>query len=563
MRRTNGKALNRANRRQLNKENSTKAQRRERDAADDMVKDYKDTYMSKSNPYAWYANFPNYAKDVATLAFGVPVGTPIFVDGDDYVTNAGIMTLTFSPSVGLSTSLVSPINRQATRFQSYLRSVQRAAATYDAADTMIYMIGVDSLYMFWAYMRRAYGVAQLFTPTNRYYPKRLLHMMAIDDSIVANLADFRAYINRFALNIGRYTMPKNFDLLYRHIWMTSGLYLDSNTTRAQTYMFVPKYFFKYDNTYTSGGKLTATNLFSDNAITAGTGKLTLADLISFGDALLNNFENDDDTMNISGDLFRAFGQSGVFVAEETPDNYAVLPVYDQTVSSQIENSILMGNYYDESEPTDPTNARSIYQNVDLNNGAIIFNPVLGNAADVIIKDLGQGKYLYGRNYAGQADNTLLNAHWDSPTPEQVMEMTRLINKFQESGLFYEATQSIGHHCTELGSDIVHGMFIMTGARNSTTGVSVVWTRTNTVYESTDGVPYNKQAISIESLLMQFDWAPMLYMVVTDATGVDSSHDLQIVAADVDNMTAVTRGQLDNIHEAALLSLLDTPQVIVH
>lgn len=186
---------------------------RDAEIMDDARKDY----MSKSNPYTWYANFPNYAKDVATLAFGVPTGQPIYLTSGDYVANAGLMTLYFTPTPGISKNLSSPVNRQAVRIQTYLRSIMRAASDYDAADTMIYLLHNDALYTYWAFLRRAYGVAQLFTPTNKYYPRRLLQAMNIDPDIAHNLADFRAFINKFALNIGRFAMPKNFDLTQRHM----------------------------------------------------------------------------------------------------------------------------------------------------------------------------------------------------------------------------------------------------------------------------------------------------------------------------------------------------------
>lgn len=524
----------------------TKQIRREQE---DVNGDLKDLRLSKSNPYSWYAKFPNFAKDVATLPFGVPVGQPIYVNGNDYIANAGIMALHFVPSPGKSVDLTSPINRQATRFYSFLRSVQRAAANYDSADVMMYLMGIDSLYTYWAHLRRIYGVAQLFSPTNKYYPRRILQTLGVDpDDILSNLADFRAFINRFALNIGRFAMPKNFDITQRHMWMASGLYLDSNTTKAQTYVFVPSAFWQWDNTVSTGSQLVCTRY--DASYSGGTPSTpvqhSVADLIAFGQSLINNFDNDEDTMNISGDLLRAYGQENLLAVEETTDGYAILPVYDQTVLSQIENAVICGRItHSLDSSTLPLEPAVIAQNPAVNNGAIIFNPQSPGGTTQIGNT-------YWKNFALTNPQSLMNMHWDSPTPEQVMEASRLMAF--STGLIATATAT--HlNLTDFGTDIIEYVRVCITSLSNANAVQFILATTQTLYIGTDVTQTQLQNnIDLLAVWEQFDWSPMLYVY-------DVTNGLRLMGADIDNFTVVKHDQLYNIHEAALLSVLDVPEFV--
>lgn len=534
----NGKPITK----KLDRRNSSKSSRREAEAIDSELADYR----SKSNPYTWYANFPNYAKDVATLAFGVPVGAPVYLGpGTDYVANAGIMTLSFTPTPSISTSPSSPLNRQAVRIMSYLRSIQRTSSDYDAADLMIYLLAIDSLYTYWAFLRRVYGVAQLFTPTNVYYPRRLLQAMGIDPDIVSNLANLRAYVNRFALNIGRYTVPKDFDLIQRHMWMASGLYVDSTSTRAQTYMFMPALLWQYDNTVTTGSQLVGVKL---DTFTAATNSMKLQDLVDYGESLIAALNNDDDAFMISGDLFRAYGNN-VFSVEETPDNYAVKPVYDETVLSQIENATIVGIFC--SSTSLDYAAPVITQNPTINNGAIIFNPYVSGGA----RQTHTGTFVH--TYPLIIGNTPLNYHGDSPTPEAVMEMTRLTAQSSTDQIFTPSGQGI--QLRSSAADMINYVRITTTSPTNPAAIRNLYIASQSIYTDEEGTVISSFTPSELAILMQFDWCPMFYVCTVNAAL--QTLDLQWVAADIDNFTVASAEQMYNIQEAAALSLLDSPTPI--
>lgn len=524
------KKVQNMNSRRMNRRNSSKNERREKEAIDSLLEE------SKTNDYSWYAKFPQFTKDAGTLAFGIPLGQPISVGNSDLVTIPGIMKIMFCPGIGWSEDLTSPVNRMAIKFYTFLRDVQKSAAKYDSADIMMYLLAVDSLMMFHSMLRRAYGVAQLFTPVNKYYPKQLLQFMGFDASITENLAEFRAYINRLGLMLGSYCIPLNFDITVRHQWMCEGLYLDSNTTRAQTYVFVPEGFWKFNNTVATGSELDLVRWQS----AGGNNTLhTFAEIKEIGSELINAILGDQDTGNIAGDLYAAYGADKLFKVTEVPENYAILPSYNETVLSQIENLTICGEI---------TGNPIIAQEPGVNNGAITYKPYFdGGAMLVTTED-------YTPGMAGLSCKPI-NLHWDSPTAEQVIEATRLAACSTQQ---QKPSSADMFQYDLIGSDVVTRLWIGVFNPDNPQALSSIFLKSQIVNISSSIAANNLiQRIQFVALAESFDWAPDLWLATFDENGV---MNITQPCFDADNLTVASATQLSMMHEAALLSMLDVPQM---
>lgn len=514
--------------------NSTKGQRQAKEVEDTAFE------MSKSNPSLWYKRFPQFMKDAATLPFSQPLGQLV-----DYLNNTnnvnikgaivavpGVKVLTFAPSIGWSEDNTSPINRSATRFFTYLRNIQKAAARYDSQDVMMYMMALDGCYTFYHLMRRAYGAAKLWSPVNKYYPKAILVGSGFSTDLLDNLAEFRAYINKFALNLGQFTTPKDFELTSRHEWMCEGLYYDSNNTKAQTYMFAPQGFWIYDNTVATGSQLA----WEDWLGTAANPTLHDLDSIkAFGNKLIANLVGDEDTGFISGDIYAAYGPNGSKQLEETPENYGILPMYDMTVLSQIENATLLGGWGYQYTPV-------ISQDPSVNSGAIIFKPKFSSYYVAAASGFANLQY--------QLAN-VINLHIDSPTPDDVVEATRLMcGAPTAASLRAPAATSGALELHALPADLIFTMQTITiNPATDKLVKSVVYTNVVT----------KNSADIVEVTLQngQFDHAPMLRAFNPAENG---NYTFAGFFGDVDNITVLPDWQLTNMHEAAMLSLFDIPQM---
>ena len=477
-------------------------------------------FTSKSNPVSYYTKFNTFAKDAANLPFSLPVGAPVPLDctvnGKNFTTTLyvpGVMRLAYMPTIGVSNDFTSPINRSSIRFYTYMRSNQKASASYDHQDITMMMTAMDSCYMFHAMCRRLYGIVRDFTPVNLYYAKALCGACgAIYGDLIDNLQDFRAWINQFAYNLGQYAMPRGMTFFERHQWMAEGIYVDSHTEKAQTYIFVPDGFWRYDNTVTTGSQCVYEPFLERG--TSAPKQYTVKMLMEFGDKLLNAISNEADFAVISGDIYNFYG-GDVYQLPYVDENYQVLPAYDEVVLSQIENATIFG-----------VNGQglAITQNPAVNQGAIIFAPDM-------------------MEYSHHLP-TMLNMHKDHPTSDDVIEATRLVTVCSADG-----------KVVTCGTEIIVQANVFTV--NPATGnfrsnpITTNFTHINTSESST----YNDMiGRMLDILLMaQFQHAPQ-YMVTHESTkeGV-TTYTLDGTSWDVDNMQTVPTSYLQNINMACLLS----------
>lgn len=477
--------------------------------------------LSESNDPAWYTQYPSLADDAGKLGFGTAVAEEVELLDDGYAAPS-LCTFYFEPTIGISNGPDSPINRSAQGMYSYLRSKLRLANNYDKSDMMIMIVALDSLHMFHAFLRRAYGVASLYSPTNRAFPEGLLDAMGISKSILNNLAEFRTYINQFAVRMGRYALPGKIDLVTRHQWMCTGLYSDKPNTRSQTYLFVPAGYWKYDNTVTTGSRLIFKSWSS-------TGTATLSDIQTFGDDLLAAIFGDEDAGDISGDLYNAYGAEAMLQMPETEDGYRIIPVYDEMVLSQINNLRISGT---------PTNASNeITQDPSINNGAILFTPsILSNIPPSFNHRL------------------MVNSYKEKPTPDEVMEMTRFMTDYTlayDSGTYTATLKNAG---SELITSVVLTGKMKTMSASGTTRWATVNQRLVSNKVSMDMFTPLEQ-LQIYGLISAFDWHFPLFVGV-NATATEDSMNYPLW--DIDNFVSMSENMLQNLNYVALLSQFHAP-----
>lgn len=499
----------------LNRRNSSKNERRAEESVDAGVK------ISRGNPVQFYTKFDRFVTDAATIPFAQPVGAPnpmaVHINQTpttDTFYVPGVCALTFTPTIGVSRDFTSPINRSSIRFYTYMRSNQKASATYDHQDITMMEVALDSCYMFHALMTKLYGIINNFTPVNEYYSRATVLACGGDfDDIRANLENFRSYINAYAYSLGQYALPGGIEMFNRHRWMVEGMYTDSTSTHAQTYMFVPDGFWLYDNTVETGSQCT---------LLAYTGAHTFAQLKSIGDQLLNAVSGDEDFAIISGDIYNFYG-GNTYKLPYVAENYTVLPVYDQTVLSQIENASVI--------QLDSTSL-VISQNPTVNAGAIIFNPKPSAtpASGVVI------------------DQNFLNFHHDSPTPEEVIEGTRLTVVTQ-----YDAVNTV-NTITACGTEIVTSLKIYGRNANGNIGVVTTITENGKSVSASSSTAYMQTLLIAKEImhLAQFDWAPQYTLWAAKQSGGD--YQFMGSTWDIDNFTMIPDMYLNNIHLGCLLSL---------
>lgn len=487
--------------------------------------------VSPSNDPAFYSRYPELVSASANLFFSEALGTKIsnkesttYVGiADNTMAVPGIMAINYLPTIGASTDGSSPANSVSRAIYSFVRHANSGSKNYDAPDLMLYLMAMDSMYQYWSYAARMYGILRLYAPKNRYLAKYLVEAAGGNyEDLTANMAQFRYELNSAAVKLNSFAVPKDMAFFTRHVTMCSGIYSDAASAgpKSQLYLFKPYNVWKYSDTGSQyGGSLGAVNLT--------TSKMTVASFVTVFNDMYNAIMYDEDLNIMSGDILKAYGTSGIYMVPQLPENYTVIPAYDDVILSQIENCTLVGR---------PKLQNGVTQ--DPNTGVLVWDPAFSVAG--------------GR--LGLSQSRVLNMHVDNIAPIDVMEATRLMVPVEEEpGSTPQAPTTI--RALTFGSEIPCFAEIYT-LNYTSEGVSA----TETTVECS---VIKVGETATPALLSQFNRAPMFY--VTNAQANPGKEPNWIVGVqgwigNLDNYATIPNTTLEKLHTTAMLSLLDVPRV---
>lgn len=381
-------------------------------------------FRHNENDPQWYFKDSNILNDVASFSFSSPLGNRIPFDKiysmpADTASNKygvsnwmasipGVLALTIAPIPGISKDAQSPVNLAATNVYSFVRYKNSGAANYDAPDLMMYLLAMDSIYSCWNWMKRLYGMASIYSQTNKYAPRAWVRANGVDfEDLISNLAQFRAYLNIKAGEISAFCVPATMTYNIRHSWLFSNVYTDGDTSKAQQYIYVPAYFYKYDElTSQRGGQLVPMGIMWKEQLQVERTLLKVEDLMTLLNTLLEAVNYSEDIGIMSGDILKAYGPSGLFKLSTFEPDYAVEPTYSKEVLSQIENAVSPSIFRPENGYRCDLQLSDFTVTQDPDTNYIEFSPSCTPALN-------------------QIEAQFINFHWDNPTPEEVMVATRL------------------------------------------------------------------------------------------------------------------------------------------
>lgn len=387
-----------------------------------------------SNDVSWYIPSEQLLKDVASFSYAYPLGARLNVGayGADINNSSipGIMAIKTSITYGHATEMESPINVASRKMFTYIRHANSGRSNYDAPDLMIYIAAMDQAFAFLSWMRRLYGVMSTYNSQNRYYARAAVVANGADfDNLITNLANFRTYINTYALKIASMCIPSDLGFVNKHMWMFENIYVDKEIDKAQTYMFVPDHSeWRQFALFEDAGALK--NIFEFDGSEMGDPDdcylfklLTLADIHHIGKNIIEPILDEQDFQIMSGDILKAYGADKVYKAYGITETYSVVPVYDSSVLDQIQNATLIGK-----PQWDKGLNGFVYPLVQ---SPSTTSPFLPNG-NVYSAPKFKHPYGFGASLADAGANIwlcdrIVTFENNSPTPQQMMEATRLCN----------------------------------------------------------------------------------------------------------------------------------------
>lgn len=489
------------------------------------------------NDWTWYARTPELVKSYASFPFGVATGNFMQYGQPnmDSYSVPGIMTLYFGPTIGEAENEISPVNVAMRQLYSDVRHKNSGSTNYDAPDLMMYILAMDSPYMYISYLRRLYGVMMNYSVLNRYTPKALVSAMMVDyDDVKEHLPELLGYINQLSAKVaGSLCIPNGMSYMARHTWMVSGIYTDSTTSKAQMYMYVPESYYAFTVTDAGGGAYVSSLTATRFGFPGQTFK-TFKQLVEFGDNMVSPLLANEDINIMSGDILKAYGMGGIVSIPQTPDTYQVLPEYNREVLSQFENATIFSTQgYD-----------NVIQDTSIGGGYLKYAGVRTPGFSISTSATLQAADLTLACSVMQT-NKLLNFHWENPTPEDVLVATRLTAGIKNvtydnttGSIHFEGNYSFG---SELCCNAL--IWYYNGMDNRVLN-----------YEPVYSYVFGQNLYTKYGLLSQFDWHPAT-MPFYFASGFHSGY---VPFVDADMYTFLSYDNLYNLHNIALLQELFAP-----
>lgn len=512
-----------------------------------------------NNDASWYALSPQLLSDAGQLSFNNPLGTGLsgIISRTDPYYVPGVMCLKYHPGIGHSKDNSSAVNIAARRLYTYVRHANSGSANYDSPDLMLYVLAVSNAYAMYAYLVRAYGVANVYAQKNRYLPDALLKAMHFNpDEVRANLADFRYGINVLAAKLNQLAIPADMTFVKRQTWLNSNIFSDSTTVKSQLYLYAPRGYFIYnEKTSTAGGFLQYTQLpvysFAQDEWDLSSGQWTTKQWLANLSAQIDPLIQSEDIGIMAGDILKAYGAGNLLSVPQVGENYLVAPTpANAEVLMQIQNTVLVRR--STFNATGGTQTLSTEANLNItqdpDTGAIIYRPT--SSGPSVSLDL----------------HKPITIRSESPTPADIMVATRnMVGGLDETNTTPN-TYEFDCYGTEI---IAHAVMWINGTRlnqDNNTRVFGAWPYMVTgtyVAVTTKAAPTTIPLVTATSIASQlcriskFDWHMPVYISHLPEDGTENVMEL---AVDFDNTTVIEKTTLNKLHETALLSMFNVPSL---
>ena len=503
----------------------------------------------ENNDPEWYKHIYTVAEDVARVPFSYPSGIHFdpLTHRDSGLTRTlepsnlslafpGIMVFDLMPTIGPTQDATDPANVAAQQIYSIMRQANAGAKNYDPGDVMMLIQAMDSPYMLYNELVRAYRLYDSYDPMNRYQPDALITALGFSPNLVADRANFRTLLDTFAYRLAAINIPDQFDFIKRHSWLYSNVYTDSErVSKAQMYAYRPDGFY----VWTEGVNDEPTKLVytSRKSLYGYSGAVveTLDQIKHAIDTLTVPLLGSGDVGIISGDLAKAFGDGGMIKIAPVSDHMSLYPVYSEEVVNQMMNASIMS--------ASPKTVPGVGDNsISLDYSNLTAGPLL---KQIITLESNVHTELQ------PMVKHLLNYVHAEPSVDNVLVSTRLIT------LGTNDARTTSFRVSSCGSEIVTHAYVYYNEPNSssmgefTLADLEVFQYHSFAYQ--DGQTSANLVNFIETCLLtsKFDYAPTMYVSdPADATRLIFEGVIQ----DVNTYTWLDDQTIEKLNDACLLSL---------
>lgn len=504
----------------------------------------------KENDPSWYNKLNTLVKDVANVPFTTQLGTAANFN-NSYYSNTdfpAVCALYTQPIPGIARSATDGVNLAATGVYQFMRSKLSTVASYAAADVMMYILAIDSILYTYVHIARLFGLVNLYSSLNLNFPNTLFRACGFDTESINDfknhINDYRSQFNTLIYKASALYLPTDFTITARHTWLFGNVFSDHEDVKGQMYLHVPIAAWRLNETYSQEG--TALEMVQiGRSVGTSTGyTATMPGLLTIFDSMVEAIRNSDSMNKIAADMKRAFEGRTQWSFNWIDEKFMISPTKSTEVMSQIENTTILPNapiwYFNSNADADFKRSWHITQSVDKN--TVVFDPIIVN--DKTVPSASQVGDLF-------MANRLVNAHWNDPTNDDVLIMTRNMNFINGPESPFAGT------LTSAGSDIVCGCVLF-------------YNKDNPIHSSESDLAalrvefINSFAGDLASAWSAFDWAPIVYngfpLPTPDPNEIPWQSGSISPICELDNYTFMSSDLVDKINNMAIMSMWNIPQL---
>lgn len=527
-----------ANKKNFKKKNFKKNNdRNDRPSIKDTDRVAEEDQIKGPNDISWRTRNKTAVNNAANVVFQAMTGSPLKV-----LTNAmadtpagapGIQVFLTMPTVGQAGDRTDAVNIAASVMYQKLRRFISGQRAYDAPDLMEYLFKMDSAMCFGAELVRLVGLINYVSPNNRYTCQAIIKALGYDfDDLVKHQSQLRSVVTNYASRINQYTVPKTIPLFERHYWLFSNIWKDEDSNKAQLYAYVPRCIWIANETESTIAPGLHTEPWYNVGWNSSTQSLsnlkTLDDIINMTNTILRGIVSSEDVSTISGDLGKVYGDNR-FVIPGVSETFYTEPTYAYETLVEIENMTICPEITDEV-----IRARAITHGEDnVLHTDLIDMQAASNSTRAVFDESVMGP-------------TLLNIHGNAINPDLIMLAT-------SSTCFYQGLAN-GHFSVDAyASEVVFGSRIYFYAKSGNSYI-LDYVNVYSHYGIAATLSEGSRVAAFLGAYESFMHHPIYYLHATTETEFNVNTPVSAILMNMDNVGEVPREDLQEIQNAAILSL---------
>jgi hypothetical protein len=509
----------------------------------------------RTNDVSWQTGNSELVKAAANIFVTRPAGIKFDLTTEGKAVNVnvgahtlhtlpGVMGIQLMPSYGDLSSDANALEIQKNALYVWMRQANSGSRNYEAADLMLYVLAGENLVKVWSYLTRLYALLETYNSVNRFWPRRVLYALGIDDDTIDyfsnHMADLRYFINQFTYKVNSLNIPM-YNNISRSMFINSKVYKDADSSKAQLYILDMRYVYEYAPTiYTTGGSLelytiTPTSINDDVRYSGWCkGLMHLVDVIL----------TDEDCAIMGGDILKAFGNN-IVKLPEVPEGITITPEADLEVLEEIQNLTINGDLIGPDETQYP-NIEDIMSNDYGVSTSLALEIIRQAPASCIVQDTDHKLHQVSLFDPMSGLNVVLKTMTtfsEDPKPEDLLILSNLMNYqnvyYDTPNAKYLAT------VTNPGTEIALTAIIIDDDYSHPT---IINSPDHTNWSST---PFDPGTTI--GKLDKFGCHPLFY---TNGSGTLGTVSVEGIVGDVDNYAFLAAKDLHRLHDVSWIGLLN-------